>query len=178
MSDLLEKRSNSDPKNNRRKQNQELLLKHKTISPKKITNNNIKLISNEIDNENKNFFSFPIKPLEEKKIENFFLDKNKKIYKDNNIINNKIVTFQRQKDKKILEFNLFEDEMIFKDVNKAYLQDEHNDDGNISNDEQIKSDINLLLQELEDSSKELTENLKNNKQEAFLSRPIKFKKKK
>ena len=106
------------------------------------------------------------------------MDKNKKIYKENNIINNKIVTFQRQKDKKILEFNLFEDEMIFKDVNKAYLQDEHNDDGNISNDEQIKSDINLLLQELEDSSKELTENLKNNKQEAFLSRPIKFKKKK
>jgi len=57
------------------------------------------------------------------------LDKNKKIFKDNNIINNKIVSFQRQKDKKILEFNLFEDEMIFKDANKAYLQDEHNNNG-------------------------------------------------
>ena len=178
MSDLLEKRSNSDPKNNRRKQNQELLLKHKTSSTKKITNNYIKLIPNEIDNENKIFFSFSIKPLKEKKIEKFFLDKNKKIYKDNNIINDKIVTFQRQKDKKILEFNLFKDEMIFKDVNKAYLQNEHYDVGNISTSEQINSDINLLLQELEESSKELTENLKNNKKENFLSRPIKFKKKK
>ena len=115
--------------------------------------------------------------LEEKKVENFFLDKNKKIYKDNNIINNKIVTFQRKKDKKILKFNLFEDEMIFKDVNKAYLQDEHNDDGNISTGEQINSDINLLLQELEESSKELIENLKSNKKENILSRPIKLKKK-
>ena len=178
MSDLLEKRSNSDPKNNRRKHHQELLLTHKTTSPKKITINNIKLIHNEINNENNNFFSFPIKPLEEKKVGNFFLNKNKKIFRENNIINKKIVTFQRQKDKKILEFNLFEDEMIFKDVNKAYLQEEHNDDGNISTDEQINSDINLLLQELEESSKELTENLKNNKKETFLSRPIKFKKKK
>ena len=179
MSNLFEKRSNSDPKNNRRKQNQELLLKQKGTSPKKINNNNnIKLISDDFDNENKFYFSIPIKPLKEKKIENFFLNKNKKIFKESKILNNKIVTFQRQKDKEILEFNLFEDEMIFKDVNKAYLQDEHSDDGNISTDEKINSDINYMLQGLEESSKELTENLKNNKKEIFLSRPIKFKKNK
>ena len=75
MSNLFEKRSNSDPKNNRRKQNQELLLQPKGTSPKKINNNNnIKLISDDFDNENKCFLSIPIKPLEEKKIENFFFE--------------------------------------------------------------------------------------------------------
>jgi len=67
--------------------------------------------------------------------------------------------------------------MIFKDVNKAYLQDEQDDDGNISTDEKINSDINYILQELEESSKELTTNLKNNKKDISISRPIKFKKK-
>ena len=99
------------------------------------------------------------------------------MYKDKEIINCKKITFQRQNDKNILEFNLFEDEMIFKDVNKAYLQDEQDDDGNISTDEKINSDINYILQELEESSKELTTNLKNNKKDISISRPIKFKKK-
>ena len=179
MSNLLEKRSNSYPKNNRRKQNLSFLIKHKSNSPKKINNNNnyIKLIPKDFENENLFYFSFPIKPLEEKKIEEYFLNKNKKMYKDKEIINCKKITFQRQNDKNILEFNLFEDEMIFKDVNKAYLQDEQDDDGNISTDEKINSDINYILQELEESSKELTTNLKNNKKDISISRPIKFKKK-
>ena len=179
MSNLLEKRSNSYPKNNRRKQNLSFLIKHKSNSPKKINNNNnnIKLIPKDFENENLFYFSFLIKPLEEKKIEEYFLNKNKKMYKDKEIINCKKITFQRQNDKNILEFNLFEDEMIFKDVNKAYLQDEQDDDGNISTDEKINSDINYILQELEESSKELTTNLKNNKKDISISRPIKFKKK-
>ena len=179
MSNLLEKRSNSYPKNNRRKQNLSFLIKHKSNSPKKINNNNnnIKLIPKDFENENLFYFSFPIKPLEEKKIEEYFLNKNKKMYKEKEIINCKKITFQRQNDKNILEFNLFEDEMIFKDVNKAYLQDEQDDDGNISTDEKINSDINYILQELEESSKELTTNLKNNKKDISISRPIKFKKK-
>ena len=179
MSNLLEKRSNSYPKNNRRKQNLSFLIKHKSNSPKKINNNNnnIKLIPKDFENEYLFYFSFPIKPLEEKKIEEYFLNKNKKMYKDKEIINCKKITFQRQNDKNILEFNLFEDEMIFKDVNKAYLQDEQDDDGNISTDEKINSDINYILQELEESSKELTTNLKNNKKDISISRPIKFKKK-
>ena len=178
MSNLLEKRSNSYPKNNRRKQNLSFLIKHKSNSPKKINNNNnIKLIPKDFENEKLFYFSFPIKPLEEKKIEEYFLNKNKKMYKDKEIINCKKITFQRQNDKNILEFNLFEDEMIFKDVNKAYLQDEQDDDGNISTDEKINSDINYILQELEESSKELTTNLKNNKKDISISRPIKFKKK-
>ena len=75
MSNLLEKRSNSYPKNNRRKQNLSFLIKHKSNSPKKINinNNNIKLIPKDFENENLFYFSFPIKPLEEKKNRRIFL---------------------------------------------------------------------------------------------------------
>ena len=120
------------------------------------------------------YFSFPVKPLVESNIENFFLKKNKRIFESPKIINNKKITFQRQKDKTILEFDLFDDKLIFKDINKAYLQDGHNDDGGESPDEQIKLGESLLFQELDQSSKELKENLIFNKNKALLSRKIKF----
>ena len=119
--------------------------------------------------------SFPVKPLEEKNIEDFFLKKNKKLFESQKILNNKKITFQRQKDKTILEFDLFDDKLIFKDINKAYLQDGQNDDGGDSPDEKIKLGKSLLFQELNESSKELKDNLIFNKNKGILSRKIKFK---
>ena len=121
------------------------------------------------------YFSFPIKPLEENNIENFFVKKNKKLFESPQDINNKKITFQRQKDKKILEFFLFDDKTIFKDINKAYLQDEKVDDGDESSDEKIKLGQALLFQELDESSKDLKENLKYNKGNELLSRKLRFK---
>ena len=118
--------------------------------------------------------SFPVKPLEEKNIEDFFLRKNKKLFESQKILNNKKITFQRQKDKTILEFDLFDDKLIFKDINKAYLQDEHNDDGGESPDEKIKLGKSLLFQEINQSAKELKDNLIFNNDKAILSRKIKF----
>ena len=92
-----------------------------------------------------------------------------------NILNNKIITFQKQKNKEILEFSLFDDKFIFKDINKSYLQDEHDDDGSESSDEKIKDGRLYLTQELEDSAKELSKILKKNKDKNILSRRIRFK---
>ena len=101
------------------------------------------------------YYSFPIKPLEENNIENYFMKKNKKMFESPSMLNNKKISFQRQRDKTILEFDLFDDKMIFKDINKAYLQDEQNDDGGGSSDEKINQGKYLLFQELDQSSKEL-----------------------
>ena len=122
------------------------------------------------------YFSFPVKSLEEFDVENYFMKKNKKIFESPTVLSDKKISFQRQKDKKILEFVLFDDKIIFKDINRSYLQDEESDDGDESSDEKIKLGQNLLIQELEESSKEIKENLKNNKENSLLSRKIKFKK--
>ena len=65
------------------------------------------------------------------------IKKNKKICEIPKDINIKKITFQRQKDKQIMEFNLYNDKDIFKDINKAYLQDQKSDDGDDSPDEKI-----------------------------------------
>ena len=122
------------------------------------------------------YFSFPVKSLEEFDVENYFMKKNKKIFESPTVLSDKKISFQRQKDKKILEFVLFDDKIIFKDINRSYLQDEESEDGDESSDEKIKLGQNLLIQELEESSKEIKENLKNNKENSLLSRKIKFKK--
>lgn len=121
------------------------------------------------------YFSFPVKPLEEYNIENFFIKKNKKLFESPKVLNNKMISFQRQNDKQILEFPLFDDKIIFKDINKAYLQDEKTDDGDESSDEKINLGKNLLFQEIEQSSNELKESLNINKyNNTFLSRNIRF----
>ena len=74
-----------------------------------------------------------------------------------------------------MEFSLFDDNLIFKDINKSYLQDEHDDDGSESSDEKIKDGKLYLTQELEDSAKELSESLKKNLNKKILSRGIRFK---
>ena len=85
---------------------------------------------------------------------------------------NEKISFQKQKDKNIIEFTLFDDKIIFKDINKAYLQDEQYDDGSESSDEKIKIEKTVTIQNLEESSKYLKENLENNS----LSRKIRFNK--
>jgi len=121
------------------------------------------------------YFSFPVKALDECDVENYFMKKNKKIFESPSVLNDKKISFQRQKDKKIMEFDLFDDKIVFKDINRAYLQDEENDDGNDSSDEKIKLGKSLLYQEIEQSSKELKENLRNNQKDSLLSRKIRFK---
>lgn len=116
------------------------------------------------------FFSFPVKDLEECDVENYFLKKNKKIFESPSVLHNEKISFQKQKDKNIIEFTLFDDKIIFKDINKAYLQDEQYDDGSESSDEKIKIEKTVTIQNLEESSKYLKENLENNS----LSRKIRF----
>lgn len=159
------------PNNN--KINNMTLIPNQETSSSGITN--ISIIKEKEKPLDFQYFSFPIKPLEENNIENFFVKKNKKLFESPQDINNKKITFQRQKDKKILEFFLFDDKTIFKDINKAYLQDEKGDDGDESSDEKIKLGQALLFQELDESSKDLKENLKFNKGNELLSRKLRFK---
>ena len=159
------------PNNN--KINNMTLIPNQETSSSGITN--ISIIKEKEKPLDFQYFSFPIKPLEENNIENFFIKKNKKLFESPQDINNKKITFQRQKDKKILEFFLFDDKTIFKDINKAYLQDEKGDDGDESSDEKIKLGQALLFQELDESSKDLKENLKYNKGNELLSRKLRFK---
>ena len=132
-------------------------------------------VTKEKDKEKENSCHYSIKPIVEDISENKFISKQKILYKSPNILNNKIITFQKQKNKEILEFSLFDDKFIFKDINKSYLQDEHDDDGSESSDEKIKDGRLYLTQELEDSAKELSKILKKNKEKNILSRRIRFK---
>ena len=120
-------------------------------------------------------YQYPIKPIVEDSYENTFVSKQKKEYKSTEVINTKIITFQKQKDKTIKDFALFDDKLIFKEINRSYLQDEHDDDGSESSDEKINDGKLFLTQELEDSAKVLSKNIKKNKDKKFLSRRIKFK---
>lgn len=191
MSNLITKKNNSVSKYSQKKQN-ELKLNQRRYSPNPNMTNNINLIQNNESSSsgitnitafkdkdkqfNYPYFSFPVKSLNEINFEDFYLQKNKKIFESPKVISNNKISFQRQKDKKIMEFVLFDDKIIFKDINRAYLQDEFSDDGNDSSDEKINEGKNLLIQELEESSKEVKENLKNNQERSLLSRPFRFKK--
>ena len=132
-------------------------------------------VTKEKDKEKENSCHYSIKPIIEDRSENKFISKQKILYKSPNILNNKIITFQKQKNKEILEFSLFDDKFIFKDINKSYLQDEHDDDGSESSDEKIKDGRLYLTQELEDSAKELSKIFKKNRDKNILSRRIRFK---
>ena len=132
-------------------------------------------VAKEIDKDKENSCHYSIEPIVEDRSENKFISKQKILYKSPNILNNKIITFQKQKNKEILEFSLFDDKFIFKDINKSYLQDEHDDDGSESSDEKIKDGRLYLTQELEDSAKELSKIFKKNKDKNILSRRIRFK---
>ena len=129
-------------------------------------------LSNLNQKDNFSFGNFPIKQ------DNFaknFIPKRKIMYKSSSIINNKVISFQNQSNKNILEFPLFDDQLIFKDINRSYLQDEHSDDGSESSDEKINRGKLFLSQEIEEAAIELERNLKKNKKQNFLSRPIRFK---
>ena len=106
------------------------------------------------------FNSYAIKPIAEDNFEDSFIQKRKKIYKPPSIINNRIISFQKQKNKLILEFSLFDEKLIFKDINRSYLQDQCSDDGSESSDEQIIESKKLLSLGLEDSIKQISKSLK------------------
>ena len=172
----------NDPDKDKTKNQLKLLTNSRTYSP----TNNIKLITNNDTNSTKNTtaISFANKipnsyPLKENKLkqnnEKNFISKKKKNYQPNSISNYKKISFQRQKDEENSEFPLFDDNKIFKDINKAYLQDEYSDDGNQSSEEKIKEGIQILSQELEESIQEMRKNLKKNQNKQLLSRKMRFK---
>ena len=158
------------------------------IKTSPITNNN-KLTndSNSTKNTNANasikkdkdllsYFSYQAKPvIEENELENQTVSRKKKMYKPPTVIDKKKIKFQRQSDKEILEFSLFDDNLIFKDLNRSYLQDESSDDGDESSEEKINCGKLLLYKEIEESSKELLKNLNKNQGEPLLSRRMRFK---
>ena len=136
-------------------------------------NTNISIIKDKKDDNP--YSSYPIKPIIEDNFENSFISKRKKIYKPPSIMNNKIISFQKQKGKEIMEFSLFDEKLIFKDINRSYLQDEYSDDGSESSDEKINEGKIFLDKELEDSVKQLSQNLKKNQNEKLLTRKMRFK---
>ena len=147
---------------------------------------NISLVKDKEKNSEKSFkadkdfsinsYRCQIKPILEDSFENNFISKQKIIYTSPKItFNNKIISFQKQRNKQILEFSLFDDNLIFKDINKSYLQDEQDDDGSESSDEKINDGKLFLAQELEDSAKELSESMKKCHDKKILSRRILFK---
>ena len=173
---------NIEKDNNKQKKH----LQHKAYSPT-INNYKLKLMPSHESDETKNsnitiekekefpYNSYPIKPLDKDDIQNFFISRKQKIFMSPIMHSNKKISFQRQKDKEILEFSLFDDKLIFKDINKAYLQDQYCDDGDESSEETINNGKLHLLQEIEDSIVELKKNLKNNQNKPILSRRMIFK---
>ena len=121
------------------------------------------------------FNIYPIKPKLKDKLEYNFNKKRIIVYKPPSIVNNKKISFQKKTNKEILEFPLFDEKLIFKDINRSYLQDKYSDEGSESGDELINQDKSFLSQELEDSIKLLSLNLKKNKNNNLLSRYMKFK---
>ena len=138
-----------------------------------------KYIEKDTKREEKDFsinsYQLPIKPIAEDSLENTFISKQKIIYKSPKVFNNKIISFQKQKNKNIMEFPLFDDKLIFKDINRSYLQDENDDDGSDSDDEKINNGKLFLAQELDESAKELSKYMEKNIDENLLSRNIRFK---
>ena len=146
------------------------------VRDKENKDNKIEKCFNRVKDFSINSYRCPIKPILEDSFENIFISKQKIIYKSPKIsINNKIISFQKQRNRQIMEFSLFDDKLIFKDINKSYLQDEHDDDGSESSDEKINDGKLFLTQELEDSAKQIFKSLKKNPNENILSRKIRFK---
>ena len=137
-----------------------------------ITKTNISFIKDKKNDDSDS--SYPIKSIIENIPEMRFIPKRKLSYKPYSIINNKVISFQNQKNKKIIEFPLFDDNLIFKDINRSYLQDEHSDDGADSSEEKINEGKFLLSQEIEDSIKKLSKIIKKDNGEKILSRKIRF----
>lgn len=166
-------------------------ISYKSESSKKIqskidfTNINYKFAPNLYSNSTTNtnferkddfpFLSYQIKPIIEGDSIKNYIPKKKLTNKPYSIINNKIISFQNQKNKEVLEFSLFDDSLIFKDINKSYLQDEQSDDGAESSDEKINDSKYFLSRELEDSIKELSKSLHKKQGQNLLSRSIRFK---
>ena len=151
-----------------------------------LLNNNHKFFPNYLSNSSVNtnisvikddspYTNYPNKKIVADNLEDSFIRKRKKIYKPPSVINNKIISFQKQKNKEILYFSLFDENLIFKDINRSYLQDEYSDDGSESSDEKIDDAQNFLSQELEDSIKQLSNSFKKNQNDGLLSRRMKFK---
>ena len=156
----------------------------------KININNIKNIKmNKVDrtfnednylnniNIKKNFNSVPLNNNSIDDIENFFIKRKYKLFKPYLIHNtNNIISFQRNSDNEILEYFVFNDNLIFPDLNRSYLQDAYSDDGDSSTDEQIENGTKFLKDELADAINDIY--LKNKKLNinSFLSRKMKFKK--
>ena len=153
---------------------------NKSITTDKIRNSSKNLVLKKVYSPTHHNYIIKLIPSDEtsstKNTNNSFL-KEKEI--SNNIhqikIDNKKLTFQRQKDGEILEFSLFNDELVFKDINKAFLQDEHNDDGDESSDEKIANGKELLFEEIEEATKEFEKYLKKNQNKQLLSRKMRFK---
>ena len=115
------------------------------------------------------FKTYPIKPVIEDNFENNIIKKRIKVYKPPSVVNNKIISFQNQTNKQILDFPLFDEKLIFKDINRAYLQDQYSDDGSESDDKKINEGISFLSQELENSVKQIFQKSKNNKNNNLLN---------
>ena len=142
----------------------------------KLNFSNSSLNTNIKDNKSDLLFNnYPIKPIIEDNFEDNFIKKRIKVYKPPSIVNNKIISFQNQTNKQILDFPLFDEQLIFQDINRSYLQDEYSDDGSESDDEKINEGKFFLSQELEDSVKQISQILKKNKNNNLLSRNMRFK---
>ena len=100
----------------------------------------------------------------------FFLKKNKKIYETPTVNNCKKVTFERQSDKKILNFPIFDDNLIFTNINKSYMHNEDNDDGSSSSEETIEAGKKYVYAELDEVSSLLRNNLLSGKSNQKLFR--------
>ena len=133
-------------------------------------NTNISIIRDDLS-----YTNYLIRPIVEVNFEDNCIRKRKKIYKAPSIINDKIISFQKQKNKQILHFSLFDENLIFKDINRSYLQDEYNDDGSESSEEKIIDGKNFLSQELEESIKQLSDSFKKNQNINLLRRRMRFK---
>ena len=128
-------------------------------------------------NIKKNFNSVPINNNSIDDIENFFIKRKYKIFKPYLIHNtNNIISFQRNSDNEILEYFVFNDNLIFPDLNRSYLQDAYSDDGDSSTDEQIENGTKFLKDELADAINDIYLQIKKLNINSILSRKMKFKK--
>lgn len=177
---------NSNYKNRSKKQDFSLLFNQKNISKIKPIIESSESDTNISNNYEKEmiFNSIPIKKYcninsnNDEHKNNFFGTKIKKAnYSNTN--NEKYTTnfifFQRNKDKKMLQFPLFDEKLILKDHNRSYLQDKEIDEVDDSSDNLIKEEEKILFNQIEETVIVLNDRSFTNGKNKLLSRNFMFK---
>ena len=99
--------------------------------------------------------------LKEKCSDDFEIKKSKRNYEISTVSNCNSVTFENQTNTNIFHFPVFNENLIFKNINKSYMAKAYDDDGNDSSEEKIIIEKNYVYDQLKDAVNSLQMYMKN-----------------